>query len=358
MYINIEAALTLAKNSFSDDVNKTTILLFGNITTIANGVYNMVQYGGWDSEYSTLEEGVRGKNNEVVRKIKSAILGLKDANVNFILLRPEDTSYDQTWYNTDENGNRTDLALKYDGSKHVLELYGTIEKPTYGTMFMMNDKSIDTLIENEISVAVLKNLQSDMKKITITNSFSKEIVENFTFEKVGEPTAGKTTGELNNQNNSITWTMDSLEGNKTATLKYKLKIKDMKNEALLDKVIAINEKVTLSHIDSEEKENKATLDTSPKIKLANITPKEAPAESPSPTVSPSEVPTQSVPVSEAPTASQVATSSSSVQAKDETTAKTKIPQTGANVVTILAIMGTSIILGVVARIKLNKFKGI
>jgi LPXTG-motif cell wall-anchored protein len=100
-----------------------------------------------------------------------------------------------------------------------------------------------------------------------------------------------------------------------------------------------------------------TLDSTPKIKLVNITPKEAPAESP-PSATPSESKTPTSNQSKAPNSSSVATSSTSVQAKDNTTAKTKLPQTGANVVQILTIIGMAIILCVVTRSKLNKFKGI
>lgn len=55
-----------------------------------------------------------------------------------------------------------------------------------------------------------------------------------------------------------------------ATLKYKLKLKDIKNEELLEKEIATNEKVVLTYTDSSNSEKEVILGSSPKIKLAKI----------------------------------------------------------------------------------------
>lgn len=64
--------------------------------------------------------------------------------------------------------------------------------------------------------------------------------------------------------------METLKGNEVATLKYKLKLKDMKNEELLEKVIATNEKVVLTYTDLESSEKEVVLESSPKIKLTKI----------------------------------------------------------------------------------------
>ena len=126
-YINLQAAIRLAKNSYSENVNKILISLYDNVPSIAIGVENQVSYGGV-TPYDTLEEAVVAKHEKIVSYTKSEILSLQEENIDFILLRPEDTSFDQDWYDK-ESGQ---LNYEFDGSPYVQELYGTLENPTYG----------------------------------------------------------------------------------------------------------------------------------------------------------------------------------------------------------------------------------
>ena len=64
--------------------------------------------------------------------------------------------------------------------------------------------------------------------------------------------------------------METLNPGETATLKYKLKLKDMNNSGLMNKVIATNEKVVLKYKDVEDVEHTIILDTSPKIELKEL----------------------------------------------------------------------------------------
>ena len=52
-----------------------------------------------------------------------------------------------------------------------------------------------------------------------------------------------------------------------SSLEYTLKIKNINNSALLEKVISTNEKVEVEYKDAEETEKTVTLTSSPKIKL-------------------------------------------------------------------------------------------
>lgn len=67
------------------------------------------------------------------------------------------------------------------------------------------------------------------------------------------------------------WNIGTIEADKDVSIKYTLKIKDMKNKDLLNKEIATNEKTELIYVDSAEKEITALLESSPKIKLVEIT---------------------------------------------------------------------------------------
>ena len=77
---------------------------------------------------------------------------------------------------------------------------------------------------------------------------------------------GTVTRTIDN-NNSISWSIDSLEPGKTATLKYKLKVKDINNAELLNKVLPTNEKILIYYSDNYSTNYSDTLPTSPKIKI-------------------------------------------------------------------------------------------
>ena len=57
---------------------------------------------------------------------------------------------------------------------------------------------------------------------------------------------------------------------KFGILKYKLKIKDMKNEEILNKTISTNDKVVLDYTDARSDEYQVVLSSSPKIKLTQV----------------------------------------------------------------------------------------
>ncbi len=44
---------------------------------------------------------VKGHLQELISNTKSEILSLKTYNIDFILLRPDDTKFDQKWYNVE-----------------------------------------------------------------------------------------------------------------------------------------------------------------------------------------------------------------------------------------------------------------
>lgn len=101
-YDNVQAALRLAKKSFSNNVNKILISLFDNVPYTAIGVDSKPSsYGGWFSKYSTAEEAAKAYLQELVSNTKTEILSLKTYNIDFILLRPDDTEFDKDFYNID-----------------------------------------------------------------------------------------------------------------------------------------------------------------------------------------------------------------------------------------------------------------
>lgn len=261
---NLQAAVALANANYSEKTNKVLISLYDGVPGISNGVHNKVSYGGWFGP--TVEEAVAEKHEKIVQKTKEEILNLKKSNVSFIQLRPKDTSYDETWYNTD-TGEKT---LDFDGSPYVKELYGTMENPVYGKMYSLAEEDLETIVTKNIYEDLLEIIQADMKKVNIVDYFPTEIVENFSFSYVGKPNTGKISESIDTKTKKIEWNIENLKGNEEASLKYKLKIKDMKNEDLLNKVISTNDKVEISYENLDAKICEAKLLTSPSIKLTEI----------------------------------------------------------------------------------------
>lgn len=261
-YNNLQSAIRLANNSYSKNTNKILISLFDDVPLVSIGVKVKVNVG-WFSEYTTLEEGVKDKHEKIATNTKKEILTLKESNVSFILLRPGDTSYNENWYNS--SGEK---VLEFDGSPYVKDLYGTIENPTYGKMYSFKDSNIDNIITENIYQDVKQKIQPDITNVKIIDYFPKEIIENFEFSYVNNPKLGSVSETIDKTNNTITWDIDKLKGNEVATLRYKLKIKDIKNVKILNKTISTNEKVILTYKDIAAKDFTLTLSSSPKIKLS------------------------------------------------------------------------------------------
>ena len=137
------------------------------------------------------------------------------------------------------------------------------------------------------------------------------------------PSIGTTTEKIDPESKTITWDVGTLKGDEVATLKYKLKIKDMKNSELLNKTIETNEKVVLTYKDTEAKDYTVTLTSSPKVQLTEV--KEIKKEE---------------------------------NKKDDTTAKEIFPQTGLNMfITIISIIAITLV-GIFMYKKYNSYKDV
>ena len=265
-YSNLQAALRLARNSFSNKVNKILISIYDRAPSTAIGLSSQgYSYGGWFSQYSTAEEAIRAKLDDLVSYTKSEILLLKDSNIDFILLRPDDTEFDQKWYSTSTG----ELSVEIDGKPYADNLYGTLEKPTYGKMYSLNNDNLEEIVTEYIYSDVMEKIQPSMTNVTIDDYFPKEIIDNFDIEIKNSDTMQIDTTKLLTDN-YITYNVGNIEGNSSSSLEYTLKIKDMKNEDLLNKTIATNEKVELKYTDYLGNEKNVTLSSSPKIQLTEV----------------------------------------------------------------------------------------
>lgn len=69
-------------------------------------------------------------------------------------------------------------------------------------------------------------------------------------------------------NNSITWTIPNLGPQETATVQYKLKLKENFDENIVGKILNTNQKVDVTYKDFDGNEQAKTSDITPKLKLA------------------------------------------------------------------------------------------
>ena len=78
------------------------------------------------------------------------------------------------------------------------------------------------------------------------------------------------SSEIDTETNSITWNLAKLEAGQTATIQYKLKLKDEFDEKIIDQILDTNEKVDITYKDFDGTSKEQTSDVTPKIKLTRI----------------------------------------------------------------------------------------
>ena len=325
---NLQAAIKLAKSSYSNNTNKILVSLYDNVPSIAIGTCQQITYGGLLDEYQTMQEAVVAKHEELVRKTKTEILGLKGTGIDLILLRPGDTNFNQKWYSTKTG----ELELEFDGSKYVQELYGTLEQPTYGKMYSLENTTLETVLIKNMYQDFIQGYSPNMSSVVVNDYFPKEITDYYTIT-VADKNLENVDVSKYETDGYITWNIGTLETGDTATLEYTLKIDNMKNDNLLNKTIATNEKVEITYEDAEGKDYTATLTSSPSIQLTNKQEEQKDEKNDN-----DEINNQKKP--------------------DDTTANGNIPQTGVNAIILVGISIIVMAVVIIMYKKYNEYKDI
>ena len=154
-----------------------------------------------------------------------------------------------------------------DDQEVVEEVFGTQTNPTAGKFYNISDTDIGNIVENEIFKDVMQIIQYPIDEVKMVDYFPEDVMDNFEFSYVGEPNLGEVSSTIDPESKTITWDVGTVRGNESAVLTYKLKLKDLNDNELLNKVIATNEKVELTYKDKDAKVYNVTLSGSPKIKL-------------------------------------------------------------------------------------------
>lgn len=243
---NLQSGLKLASEQFSNEANnKYMIVLTDGVPNVAID-YDNIYY-----------------SDDVITKTKQQLLNLEASgiNINTMLTGIEDETY-------------VPVTVTKNFGQIINEIFGTEETPTVGNFYYVTDIEAENTITTDIYNSLIPS-NTSLKNIKIMDYFPVEIVNNFDFAYVTEANIGEISTTIDKTNNSITWTIPELATGETATVQYKLKLKEDFNSSIVDKILDTNEKVDITYIDLDGSEVDKTSDVTPKLKLI-----EPPAELP------------------------------------------------------------------------------
>lgn len=287
---NAEGYLTLG----TENDSKLLTNLTSNLSTLTSAIDGITYVGEQEASYTNLQSGLnRAKTLFSSEENDKYIIVLTDGVPNVILDR-NSVQYDDDTISATKNeyasintsGINTitmltgikdgdaliDTVSTYD--QYIEKIFGTAENPTSGDFYYITDDKIEETITNDIYNSLVPT-NTTLKNIEIVDYFPAEIVNNFEFAYVSEANIGEISATIDTTNNSITWTIPELEVGKTATVQYKLKLKEDFDSSIINKIIDTNEKVDLTYTDTDGNDDAKTSDVTPKLFL-----EEPPAELP------------------------------------------------------------------------------
>ena len=238
---NIEAGITIASENYSSDENTERYIVL-----LTDGVPNNDTNGTFATYSGTVASRTKAKLQSIEQsgiKIIGAMIGLDGERV-------------------ETQTNKTYQAL-------AEEVFGTTSAPTISSYYYINDTAdeIESTIVNKIYINIIVEKDNTLKDIQVKDYFPQEIIDNFNFEYVASPNIGEVTQEVNTNDNSITWTISELKEGETATLSYKLTLKENYNKEIIDKVLPTNTKVDITGKDTDGKTYEKSSTDSPKVKV-------------------------------------------------------------------------------------------
>lgn len=303
------------KNFSSSCKNKVIVLL-------TDGVPNADVNGNASASDTSSANALK-----VQETTKSTLLRLETQGINIISMMTGMSADDG---NTDKNGNIYTGSNFEENLKAIERIFGTPTNPTTGKYYLVKSADVSNIVENDIFKDVMEKVQNPINAVKVIDYFPQDILSNFEIT-ILKPNIGTVSDKIDKETKSIQWEIGTLKGNATATLQYKLKIKNMsKNSPIYNQEIATNDKIILNYKDTNEKDYSVTLSSSPKIKLAEI-----------------QKPTT--------TTTQGATTLS--KGKDPTVANKILPNTGGHILIISSIVLVMILIAI-GIIQNHKYKDV
>ena len=253
---NIDAGVTIARDNFSQEENVQRYIIL-----LTDGVPNN-DINGNSQSYS----------DEVLNNTKSKLEAIEQSGIDIIA----------AMINLDETEEPTTGKTYKELAETV---FGTEETPTTSKYFYIPDGEIEDTIVNDIFDSLVITTDNTLRNITITDYFPQEIIDNFNFEYVATPNIGEVSQTINTENNSITWNIELLSEGETASLSYKLTLKDDYDKDIIDVILKTNDKVEITGEDNNGPIDEES-DVSPTIRVEY----EEPGVVPDNTVSPKPIP--------------------------------------------------------------------
>lgn len=244
-YTNLDSGLKLAKSQYtSDNNNKYMIVLTDGLPNLAVGHNDLVTYNGL---------------TDVINETKSTLISLK--NVDLITML--------TGIDNEEATFRTDGTNTYTYGQVIQTVFGTEENPTKGKFYKISDNEIEKTITEKIYRDLLP-IDNALEDIVVKDYFPQYIVDNFEMTYVEGIDVSNVSAKIDTETNSITWNLANLPAGKTATIQYKLTLKDEFDEKIIGEMLSTNEKVDITYKDFDGSAKEQTSDVTPKIKLVRI----------------------------------------------------------------------------------------
>ncbi len=235
---NLQSGLLLASQQFTKtDNNKYMIVLTDGVPNVAIDSNNPY--------YS----------DEVINKTKQQLQTLSKQGVKIT-----------TMLTGIDNENTIPTGVTKNFGQIIKEVFGTQSSPTAGNFYYVTDTEIEKTITDDIYKSLVPT-QKSLKDITIVDYFPEEIVKNFDFSYVSKANIGTISAKIDTTNNSITWSIPELASGQTATVQYKLKLKENFDSSIINKVLNTNQKVDIDYTDLDGKKQTKTSNISPKLKL-------------------------------------------------------------------------------------------
>ena len=235
---DLEAGLDLASKQFSSTAtNKYMIVLTDGVPNVSLG-HNNPYY-----------------SNDTINATKAKLQAIEKQNIKLFTMLSgiSDESY-------------VPSGTTKTFGEIINEVFGTTKTPTAGTFYYVSDDKIEETVTTIYNS--LMPISQSYKNIQIVDYFPKEIIDNFDFAYAEKANIGEISAKVDTTNNSITWTIPELASGQTATVQYKLKLKQNFDSNIVGKILNTNEKVDLSYNDFDNNKQEKTTDVTPKLKLA------------------------------------------------------------------------------------------
>ena len=236
---DLDAGITLAKQYFSAEKNNKYMIV------LTDGVPNIAI--DFDKNYFS---------DDVIKKTYTALAKVEKNNISLITMLT----------GISEPDKKPLPSVDKTYAQIISEIFGTQEKPTAGKFYYIQDDKIEETITKDIYNDLLP-IEKSLKDIKIVDYFPKEIIDNFEFAYVQNSNIGNISAKVDKTTNSITWTIPELKSGQTATVQYKLKLKENFSSSIVDKILDTNEKVDITYTDFDGKSQSKTSDVTPKLKL-------------------------------------------------------------------------------------------